>query len=210
MNGDSAGIRLGHCRVVERCLEVSSEAIVGGLIRPRHACGRHRPSPKLADHLFPHLRTFRYIRDVHLTEHKSRGMQLLVVADDAVLVENRPVGCGGRRIGTRRAARNRDSAVLRQCLHGLFIVFTRSRRSHRRVALGRSSFENRGGPTKHHCRQQCRYCDRCWSWPTRLRHSNRREESQGRSYILRRGIIGHRRTSAKGTLNMSRKITSAT
>src|SRR5260370_1462248 len=130
MNRDSTGIRLVNRSAVERCLQVSGQAVICGLARPRHTRGRHCPSPKLADHLFPRLRPFGYIRNVQLAKHESCGTQLGVVADDAVLVEDSPIGCGSRRISAWRPLWNPHLTAPRQRLHMTSIIPTPITRTH--------------------------------------------------------------------------------
>ena len=75
-------------------------------VRPGAPRGRHRPRPQLLEHLLPQLRRVADVRDVDGVEREVRGERALVVAGDAVAIEDRPVGLG--RVGNGGSRLPRD------------------------------------------------------------------------------------------------------
>ena len=93
---DPAGIRIGRPRPVDARSPASRHGAIGGRIGTRPSGRRHRAGSKLRDHLFPDLSIRTWPCDVQAVERESGRAQPLVVAGDAVLVED-PLGPGGRR-----------------------------------------------------------------------------------------------------------------
>ena len=67
------------------------ESVKCGAIGPWRAAGRHHPGANLADHFFPSLGVVGDARRVKLIQRQARGFRALVVAGDAVLVEQRAI-----------------------------------------------------------------------------------------------------------------------
>ena len=87
---------------VEPGLEIRHQRPRVAAVGPGPPRGRHRADAQLADHLLPDRRVAREVRQVGRVEGEPRRAQPLVVADDAVAVEHRPVRGVGGRLGARR------------------------------------------------------------------------------------------------------------
>ena len=98
---------------VEPRLKIRHEGPRVAAVRPGPPGGRHRADLQLADHLLPDRRVEGDVRQVGRVEGEPRRAQPLVVADDAVTVEHRPVRRGVRR---RLGARGHGAGGRRQ--HG--------------------------------------------------------------------------------------------
>ena len=88
------------CAAAARSSPVSSDAIsaaTAGLVRPRAADRRHRAGAQLADDLLPDLGVLGGTGGIDRVERQAGGLQPLVVAGDAVPVEDRARRCGVRR-----------------------------------------------------------------------------------------------------------------
>ena len=72
--------------------------------RTRHARGRHHPGAKLAHDLFPGLGVVVHTGGVELIEQQSSGLQALVVAGDAILIEEGALGSRRRYCGDGRGS----------------------------------------------------------------------------------------------------------
>ena len=83
-----AGIRAGGRGAIELGLQPRREPVVGGLVRPRPAGRRHEAGAKLPHDLFPDVRVGADIRHVQRVEREPGRLQLLVVAGDAVAIED--------------------------------------------------------------------------------------------------------------------------
>ena len=70
---------------------------IGSLIRLGPAQRRHHSGPELHDDFFPGCRAAGNVVEIRLVEHQAGGFDLLVVAGDAVLVEQ--CALGSRRAG---------------------------------------------------------------------------------------------------------------
>ena len=86
-----AWIRAGCSTLVDSHLQVRDEGSMGGSIRARAAARRHGTRAELPNHLLPHLSPTAHIHHVHRVERQAPGSQSLVVAADAVLIDNRSV-----------------------------------------------------------------------------------------------------------------------
>ena len=107
-------------RAVERSLQRAAESVVGCRLRPGPAGRRHHAAAQLLDHRLPAVGGRADIADVERVERQPAGLQPLVVAGDAVAVEQRRVGrpaasafvlrCrrarGGQPLGGRQAPRD--------------------------------------------------------------------------------------------------------
>ena len=102
---DPAWFRIGRPRSVDVGLERHGHGVIGGRVGPRSPRRRHRAGSKLRDHFFPHLRIGDRVGDVRTVERKSGCAEFLVMAGDAVLVQDRPGRSGPR--GRRRAGGSR-------------------------------------------------------------------------------------------------------
>ena len=101
VQGGPAGVGACQCRAVELGLEPRHDGVVGRLVGPGPSDRRHGAGPQLADHRFPHLRVL--ARSVHVqdVEGQSSGPRTLVVAGEAVPLQD-GAGCGLGRRGARR------------------------------------------------------------------------------------------------------------
>ena len=82
-----AGIRMGGGFTVERVFQQCDERFERGLVRARPAGRRHRAAPQLVRHLLPGRPIGADPLDVAAVEQQPGRLQPLVVAGDAVLVE---------------------------------------------------------------------------------------------------------------------------
>ena len=87
---DAARIGIGQPRGVEPGLEQGGHGPVGRRVGPRAAGGRHRFRAQLLDDALPELRVVGRARGIRRVEGEARRAQPLVVAADAVAVEDRP------------------------------------------------------------------------------------------------------------------------
>ena len=85
--GRPAGIGVGLGRKVEFRLQVGGEGVVAGLIRSRHANGRHLAAPKLTHYFLPHRGVFADLLDVQPVQRQFRRLELLVVAGHTVAIQ---------------------------------------------------------------------------------------------------------------------------
>ena len=86
----SASVRPGSgsaVKLVERGLEIRHETGARGGVRARQARRRHQVAVKLLDNLLPQLRIAIDVRDVGVVERQAARLQALVVAGDAVGVD---------------------------------------------------------------------------------------------------------------------------
>ena len=103
--GDPAGIRSGRPGPIDVVLQRGRHRVIGGGIGTRPSGRRHRTGSKLRDHFFPDLRIRAGPCHVQVVERKSGGTESLVVAADAVGVEDRLRGGRGSGAGRRRRLR---------------------------------------------------------------------------------------------------------
>ena len=79
---------------VDLGLQEGGEGVAGADLRPRASDGRHRAGPQLADHLLPDVGVARHVAQIGRPQRdgdRSAGGQPLVVAGDAIAVEQRLV-----------------------------------------------------------------------------------------------------------------------
>ena len=88
----AAGIGTGRGGPVELGLQERGQAGVGLAVGARAACRRHHSRPQLAHHLLPDLGVVADARHVDRVEGQPRGAQVVVVAGDAVAVEQGLLG----------------------------------------------------------------------------------------------------------------------
>ena len=97
--------QMGDRVPVELLLQPGDERLEGRRVRPPRTRGRHHAGPKFSHDLFPHFGLFANVREVETVKGEfARGLQArslrpLVVAGDAVPIEDRALGGGGRRRG---------------------------------------------------------------------------------------------------------------
>ena len=86
--------RIGRSRrrLVQRGFERRDELIGAGLVGTRPSGRRHLAGADLADHFLEILGVHARLCQVDLVEHQPGGLQLLVVARHAILVEQGPIG----------------------------------------------------------------------------------------------------------------------
>ncbi len=77
-------------------LQLRGQAVERRPIGPPRAAGRHHAGAHLAHHLFQGFRVLSRLLEVQLVEHEARGLNLFVVAPDAVLVDQFPFRGSGR------------------------------------------------------------------------------------------------------------------
>ena len=97
-----AGIRVGFPRAIDLAFERTRHGAIRRRIRTRTSRRRHRTGAQLRDDFFPHLGIGARRREVQAIEIEPGGVELLVVAGDAVLVEHRARGRGCRGSRSRR------------------------------------------------------------------------------------------------------------
>ena len=95
-----ARVRMRRRSAIELGLQPGRERLVGGGVRPGSGHGRHGTGPHLAHHLLPDFGMRPDVRHVHHVEREVGGPEPLVVAGDAVAVEQRALWC--REFGRRR------------------------------------------------------------------------------------------------------------
>ena len=93
MQNGPAGVRLG--RLIDLRFEPTGETLIRGRIGPGHTGRRHGARPQLADYLFPDFGLGRNLVEVHVVQREAAGLESLVVAGDAIFVEQRTLGIGG-------------------------------------------------------------------------------------------------------------------
>ena len=101
---DPAWIRVGRHRPVDCVFERAGYGACGSRIGPRRSGRRHRAGPKLGNDPLPHLRIGDRLDEIQAVERKSSGVEFLVMAPDAVRIEEYPGICGrGRRRSAEKA-----------------------------------------------------------------------------------------------------------
>ena len=111
--GDPPRVGIGRGGMVERRLESARERVDGLRGGPRPPLRRHLAAAQLADDLLQRLGVGVDLAHVEPVEHQSRGLEPLVVAGDAVAVEQLPRrGLGSLRLfGGRTCLRTRGGGV---------------------------------------------------------------------------------------------------
>ena len=130
---------------VELALEPGQERLELRFVRPRPAGRRHDPAAQLADHLLPPVRVAAHLGEIERVEGEADGAELpdqrrgdaapaahhpLVVAGDAVAVEQRAVGGAVVRPRRCRAHRRRADGLCRGPGDGLGRRLLRRRGNH--------------------------------------------------------------------------------
>ena len=86
--------QVGDCGAIELALEPQDERLAARCIGPRHPRWGHQSSPQLPHHFLRDVRLFTETCEIELVEQQAARSQCLVVAGDAVLIEDRPMrGC---------------------------------------------------------------------------------------------------------------------
>ena len=88
----AAGIRMGRRLPIQLRLQPRHERLEGLLIRPSSASRWHRAAPNFLHDFFPDFCAGTDVLDVGLVEREPSRLELLVVAGDAVVVEERARG----------------------------------------------------------------------------------------------------------------------
>ena len=91
----------GRCPV-ERAFESRGHAIVGGFIGTRQPGGRHGARAQLLKHFFPEFGVFAGLVHFGRVKGDPAGLQLAVMAGNAILLEH---GARGRRLRTARSGK---------------------------------------------------------------------------------------------------------
>ena len=102
--GDAARIGLRGGVAVERALESGDERVHRRLVGPRPAFGRHRAAAQLPHHLLHHRRVARDVGQIDARQGQFAALQPIVVAADAVLIDERPAGAAAAARGAAWAA----------------------------------------------------------------------------------------------------------
>ena len=84
-----AGMRRGERVAIDGRLEICRERVVGRAVRPRRVRRRHGARSKLPNDLLPGLGVRRRMFDVDAGQREPAGLQPVVVAGDAVLIDGR-------------------------------------------------------------------------------------------------------------------------
>ena len=110
--GGPARVHVSRSRAVDSRFQPTGNRIVGRVIRARHARRRHRTASQLHDDLFPRLRRVGDVLGIRAIQHEIRGLQLLVMTGDAVLIHQFARGstvafCPENRKPQRRTAPDR-------------------------------------------------------------------------------------------------------
>ena len=84
--GRMARVHMSRSRAVNFRFQPSSDFVVGGIVGPRKFRRRHRAASQLCDHLLPGLLRIGRIVRVSSIQREPRGLQLIVVTRDAILV----------------------------------------------------------------------------------------------------------------------------
>ena len=71
----AAGIRLGRGGAVEQCFDPGDHRVVGSLVGPRRALGRHVADAQLAHHLLPDFGFCAGIVGVQVFQREAAGLQ---------------------------------------------------------------------------------------------------------------------------------------
>ncbi len=87
--GEPAGIRIRFSGAIQLPLEPGGHRFVGRLVGPRQTGGWHHPGPQLLDNLLPDLGVSAHLGRVERTEHEPTGLQALVMAADAIALDDR-------------------------------------------------------------------------------------------------------------------------
>ena len=85
---DSPWIRIRDPRAIDFRLEPARDGVIRGAVGTRPPRRRHRAGAELRDDALPHFCVCSRSRDVDRVEHQPGGAKLLVVAGDAVLIED--------------------------------------------------------------------------------------------------------------------------
>ena len=91
VNPDAAGVEIRGAGFVQRVLKIGGKRIDRGRGRLGHAGRRHHASAQFANGPLPSLRVLFRVVEIYQIEGKFRGAELLIVAGDAVAVDERPV-----------------------------------------------------------------------------------------------------------------------
>jgi hypothetical protein len=89
MNERLTWFGIGCSGAIERRLQPGDKTLAAFLRRPGPALRRHHSGAQLHHHLFPDFSSGRNVGDVKAIERQFGGLHALVVAADAVLVEER-------------------------------------------------------------------------------------------------------------------------
>ena len=90
MDDDATGIGVGGRRGVKGRFQRRGRAFVGVAVGPGKSRRRHLAGAQLARDALPGVCVATDTRHVEAIEHEAGGFQSLVVAGDAVAIENRP------------------------------------------------------------------------------------------------------------------------
>jgi hypothetical protein len=101
-------------RAIQLPFERCNELVVCRLVWPRHAEGRHRAGSQLPYHLLPHVGGFADAFDIHHVEHQPGRFDPLVVAADAIPVQECALGGNRGRRAVLRSPERRPAAAGRR------------------------------------------------------------------------------------------------
>ena len=132
VDGGAARIGVGGSDAVEGRLQRRGDGGVGSRLGPRPARRRHRPRAQLPDDLLPRRGMVAHPDGVHRVEGEPRRQQALVVAGDAVAVEDRADRLGRTGLLRRGLAGRPGGAERSGCFHPRFGSRCRRRQCTRR------------------------------------------------------------------------------
>ena len=88
MDSDATRVGIGRCRIIERLLEERGHRRICRRIGTRPARGRHLTRAHLSQDLFPKFRAGARVIDIGVVQRKARHLQPVVVAADAVGIDD--------------------------------------------------------------------------------------------------------------------------
>ena len=109
MQERTARIGIRRFGTIERCFQKGRQRVVCGRVRTGPTRGRHRPTSQLPDDLFPDVGLRWHVGQLQGVQAQSRGLQPLVMADHAVLIEEGTKIRRSRRSDRRRSDRRAAS-----------------------------------------------------------------------------------------------------
>jgi hypothetical protein len=105
MDDDAAGIGMGERGGIECGFERGRGTFVGVAIGSRESWRRHLARAQFAGDAFPRVGFWTHLGHVEAIEHEAGGLESLVVAGNAVAIENRTDGLDCRSFGLGEARR---------------------------------------------------------------------------------------------------------
>ncbi len=92
MQASKPWVRISRGGAIQAGFELLGERVYGHAVGTWRTSGRHHAGPDLAHGLFPTIGIFAGIREIQLVQHQTGGLDLLVMAGDAIAIEQRLFG----------------------------------------------------------------------------------------------------------------------